>query len=144
MAGYFSNHSQSRFLNNASTPPNASPNPAHGGNPPSVGQVQAPRSRLPTSKHFATSLSSSSVDEKLQASGKLSPSNGSVHPLRNTCVFEPPPPLCSHSDTVFTSSWVFWYRQQRSPGNKITNYEEGIKKISAFSSVRPTTLLTSL
>lgn len=33
------------------------------------------------------------------------------------------------------SSWVFWFRQQRAPGNKITNYEEGIKKISAFSSV---------
>lgn len=32
-------------------------------------------------------------------------------------------------------SWVFWFRQQRAPGNKITNYEEGIKKISAFSSV---------
>jgi hypothetical protein len=31
--------------------------------------------------------------------------------------------------------WVFWFRQQRAPGNKITNYEEGIKKISPFSSV---------
>lgn len=30
---------------------------------------------------------------------------------------------------------MFWFRQQRAPGNKITNYEEGIKKISAFSSV---------
>jgi len=34
-----------------------------------------------------------------------------------------------------TRMWVFWFRQQRAPGNKITNYEEGIKKISAFSSV---------
>lgn len=32
-------------------------------------------------------------------------------------------------------SWVFWFRQQRAPGNKITNYEEGIKKIASFSSV---------
>jgi len=31
--------------------------------------------------------------------------------------------------------WVFWFRQQRPPGNKIISYEEGIKKISAFSSV---------
>ncbi|KIJ20726.1 hypothetical protein PAXINDRAFT_165590 [Paxillus involutus ATCC 200175] len=31
--------------------------------------------------------------------------------------------------------WVFWFRQQRAPGNKITNYEEGIKKIASFSSV---------
>ncbi|KAJ8508909.1 hypothetical protein ONZ45_g8867 [Pleurotus djamor] len=38
-----------------------------------------------------------------------------VHPLKNT--------------------WVFWFRQQRTPGNKIISYEEGIKKISAFSSV---------
>ncbi|KAK2463639.1 hypothetical protein APHAL10511_004390 [Amanita phalloides] len=38
-----------------------------------------------------------------------------IHPLRNT--------------------WVFWFRQQRSPGNKALNYEEGIKKISSFSSV---------
>jgi len=45
------------------------------------------------------------------------PSNGTaeVHPLRHT--------------------WVFWFRAQRAPGNKITNYEEGIKKISPFSSV---------
>lgn len=33
--------------------------------------------------------------------------------------------------------WVFWFRQQRSPGNKVIDYEEGIKKIAAFSSVRP-------
>lgn len=32
-------------------------------------------------------------------------------------------------------SWVFWFRQQRAPGNKITSYEEGIKKIASFSSV---------
>jgi translation initiation factor 4E len=37
-------------------------------------------------------------------------------------------------------SWIFWFRQQRAPGNKITSYEEGIKKISAFSSVSSTLL----
>ena len=45
---------------------------------------------------------------------------------------------CVLTDT-FTGGhtrWVFWFRQQRPPGNKITNYEEGIKKISPFSSVR--------
>jgi translation initiation factor 4E len=31
--------------------------------------------------------------------------------------------------------WVFWFRQQRAPGDKIKNYEEGIKKIGAVSSV---------
>ena len=34
-----------------------------------------------------------------------------------------------------SSRWVFWFRQQRTPGNKKVNYEEGIKKIAAFSSV---------
>lgn len=33
------------------------------------------------------------------------------------------------------SSWTFWFRQQRAPGNKITSYEEGIKKVASFSSV---------
>jgi len=31
--------------------------------------------------------------------------------------------------------WVFWFRQQRAPGNKIVNYEEGIKRVAAFDSV---------
>ncbi|EPQ56602.1 translation initiation factor eIF4e, partial [Gloeophyllum trabeum ATCC 11539] len=73
------------------------------------------RSRLPSSK-FSSSLSSSG-DEKSVSRERLS--NGAapvgVHPLKNT--------------------WVFWFRQQRAPGNKITNYEEGIKKIAASSSV---------
>jgi hypothetical protein len=33
-------------------------------------------------------------------------------------------------------SWVFWFRQQRTPGNKIVSYEDGIKRVAAFSSVR--------
>ncbi|KAJ6553080.1 translation initiation factor eIF 4e-like domain-containing protein, partial [Mycena capillaripes] len=32
-------------------------------------------------------------------------------------------------------SWVFWFRQQRAPGNKLLSYEEGIKRVGAFSSV---------
>ncbi|KDQ61334.1 hypothetical protein JAAARDRAFT_54711 [Jaapia argillacea MUCL 33604] len=118
MAGYFSNHShQSRFLANANSgstqttttpavaPPPSAPNPA-----------PSSRSRLPSAK-FSSSLSSG--DEKTQTKERSVPGsvNGSpgLHPLRNT--------------------WVFWYRQHRAPGNKITNYEEGIKKISAFGSV---------
>jgi len=85
----------------------------------------APRPRVPSSKHFSTSVStSSSGDEKptnKEKQGVSAASNGTiavtVHPLRNT--------------------WVFWFRQQRAPGNKVTttNYEEGIKKISSFSSI---------
>ena len=36
---------------------------------------------------------------------------------------------------IVSSRWIFWFRQQRAPGNKIVSYEEGIKKISTFSSV---------
>ncbi|THU86250.1 eukaryotic translation initiation factor 4E [Dendrothele bispora CBS 962.96] len=102
---YFSNHSaQSRFF--ANSPPSHPQQPQN----PS-------RSRLPSSKHFSTSVATSSPSDRPASKTKSPSPNGSqsVHPLKNT--------------------WVFWFRQQRAPGNKITNYEEGIKKISAFSSV---------
>ncbi|KAF5355283.1 hypothetical protein D9758_006083 [Tetrapyrgos nigripes] len=78
-------------------------------------QPSQARSRLPSSKHFSTSVTASA--DRPASNEKSPPPNGSpnIHPLRNT--------------------WVFWFRQQRAPGNKITNYEEGIKRISAFSSV---------
>ncbi|KAI0794087.1 eukaryotic translation initiation factor 4E class II [Fomes fomentarius] len=118
MAGYFSNHSQSRFLANSNG--NSTTTTATTQSPASANLPGAARPRVPSSKHFSTFVSTASGDEKAQGKDKASgnsSSNGtlSVHPLRNT--------------------WVFWFRQQRAPGNKITNYEEGIKKISAFSSV---------
>ncbi|KAH9852641.1 eukaryotic translation initiation factor 4E class II [Lenzites betulinus] len=121
MAGYFSNHSQSRFLanstvNSASTTTTTATTQA----PVPPAPPAQPRSRVTSSKHFSTFVSNTAGDEKSQGKDKAAgngSANGSlsVHPLRNT--------------------WVFWFRQQRAPGNKITNYEEGIKKISAFSSV---------
>ncbi|KAI9450757.1 translation initiation factor eIF 4e-like domain-containing protein [Russula earlei] len=57
----------------------------------------------------------SSMREKSPTASSAGLPTLSVHPLRST--------------------WVFWFRQQRAPGNKITNYEEGIKKISSFASV---------
>ncbi|KAF8661355.1 hypothetical protein AX16_001450 [Volvariella volvacea WC 439] len=129
MANYFSNHSQSRFLANSHNPnsPNTTTNQSAGGSASNSSSAvpsptaTAPRSRLP-SKHFSTSVSSVISTDRLRSKDS-SPasagggSNGSigVHPLKNT--------------------WVFWFRQQRTPGNKIISYEEGIKKISAFSSV---------
>ncbi|KAG6828916.1 hypothetical protein H0H92_006302 [Tricholoma furcatifolium] len=109
MANYFSNHSQSRFLANsssASQPQSINTTP----------QPTAARPRLPSSKHFSTTVSTAVTAERSKESSSItsSPSTPSVHPLRNT--------------------WVFWFRQQRTPGNKITSYEDGIKKISAFSS----------
>ncbi|KAF9059717.1 translation initiation factor eIF 4e-like domain-containing protein [Rhodocollybia butyracea] len=53
-------------------------------------------------------------------------------PFQIRCVYLPCytlPPRCVYY------SWVFWFRQQRTPGNKLISYEEGIKKISAFASV---------
>ncbi|VDB99911.1 unnamed protein product [Peniophora sp. CBMAI 1063] len=107
MAGYFSNApSQSRFLaNSASSTATAT-------------MTSTPKPVRQSSKLFATSLI---ADGEKEAGGPITAtrsggaSSPSAHPLRST--------------------WVFWFRQQRAPGNKITNYEEGIKKIAAFSTV---------
>lgn len=114
MANYFSNHSQSRFLANSSSASQLNTTPS---STLTQTQTAAPRSRLPSSKHFSTSVSTTISAERSKESSpnSASPNGTAVHPLRNT--------------------WIFWFRQHRAPGNKITNYEEGIKKISAFSSV---------
>lgn len=107
MAGYFSNHSQSsRFLSNSGH--HQEPN-AHNHPQPPVSAQDSPRSRLPTaSRHFST-------EARPHADASVAPSTATVHPLRTT--------------------WVYWFRQQRAPGNKIVSYEEGIKRIAAFASV---------
>ncbi len=140
MANYFSNHSQSRFLANSSSPTTTQ----------QAQQPPPPRSRLPTSKHFSTSVTTNSVSERSVSKEKVTSSNGSsvngsasVHPLRNTYVRNLPPRMRFRVLT-FVCRWVFWFRQQRAPGNKIASYEEGIKKISAFSSVRPSHSVKSL
>lgn len=131
MASYFSNHSQSRFLANSTTP-------AQQNQPVSP----APRSRLPASKHFSTSVSTPSATERTNPTEKVLVNNGSSsngtatpHPLRNTYVRNPFCTFRALRADRRINSWVFWFRQQRAPGNKITNYEEGIKKIAAFGSV---------
>ncbi|KAI0047857.1 translation initiation factor eIF4e [Auriscalpium vulgare] len=135
MSGYFSNLSstQSRFLANKDKDAGSSTMTTTAATPAAPAPTLRPRV---SSKHFSTSLSDGdrgAAKEKTPA-----PSTATAqppHPLRNTyaacscvLVFD----LCAH---VASRSWVFWFRQQRAPGNKITNYEEGIKKISAFSSV---------
>lgn len=121
MASYFnSNHTTNRFLANNQT------SGSQNSQPTTSQQTQNQnRSRLPSSKHFSTSVNTSAAGDRSRStkdsqSPSVSTALGSetpatVHPLRNT--------------------WVFWFRQQRAPGNKNVNYEEGIKKISAFSSV---------
>ncbi|KAF9462916.1 translation initiation factor eIF4e [Collybia nuda] len=121
MANYFSNHSQSRFLAN-STGTTQTTVTSQALNTPNPASSTTLRSRLPSSKHFSTIVSTTITAERSkETSPSTTSSNGAaVHPLRNTYV---------------RTLWVFWFRQQRAPGNKIVNYEEGIKKISAFSSV---------
>jgi len=121
MAGYFSNHSQShqtRFASQQNPSPPVQHTPTTTTTTTTtalVTQQDPPRTRLPSSRHFSTSLANREPDPTLTRTAGSSPSSTTVHPLRNT--------------------WVFWFRQQRAPGNKITNYEEGIKKVASFSSV---------
>ncbi|KAF5336001.1 hypothetical protein D9611_006325 [Ephemerocybe angulata] len=114
-SNYFSNHSvSSRFPASPATTSNPSQPAATPSQPTTPAATQ--RSRLPSSKHFSTSLSNGERSKSKDSSETSSAvSTPKVHPLRNT--------------------WVFWFRQQRSPGNKVIDYEEGIKKISAFGSV---------
>ncbi|KAJ6460634.1 translation initiation factor eIF 4e-like domain-containing protein [Mycena sanguinolenta] len=109
---YFSNHSsQSRFLAISASSSTSSTSSALSNTAP----AQPTRTRS-TSKHFSTSVSiaslPSSADAQVEETGVPTPR---VHPLRTT--------------------WVFYFRQHRAPGNKIVSYEEGIKRVSAFSSV---------
>ncbi|KAJ7854041.1 hypothetical protein B0H14DRAFT_3652111 [Mycena olivaceomarginata] len=128
-AGYFSNHSaHSRFLaisasasSSATSPPAALPQapnstPTTASNAQIAGKAPGGWARS-TSKHFSTSVEAHGHghghgDEEEDGAAPLP----SVHPLRNT--------------------WVFRFRQQRTPGNKIVSYEDGIKRVAAFSSVR--------
>ncbi|KAF9221468.1 IF4E-domain-containing protein [Gyrodon lividus] len=122
MAGYFSNHSQPQPRFNSQQASNhgqsaspASQQPASASAPVENTNADPARPRPPASRHFSTSLAIRDPEPTQAKNAGSSPLLGTVHPLRNT--------------------WVFWFRQQRTPGNKITNYEEGIKKIASFSSV---------
>ncbi|KAL1700205.1 translation initiation factor eIF 4e-like domain-containing protein [Schizophyllum commune] len=115
MSSYFSNHSQSRFLSNAAQPgaptPGTPPASSASGVPP---PGQRPPVRVP-SKHFSTSVAADGTSSASPTTTSATSTNGTpVHPLRTT--------------------WVFFFRMRRAPGDKITSYEEGIKRIAAFSS----------
>ncbi|KAJ7854053.1 translation initiation factor eIF4e [Mycena olivaceomarginata] len=129
---YFSNHSaHSRFLaisasassSSATFPPAVPPQapnstPTTASNAQIAGKAPGGRARS-TSKHFSTSVEAHGHGEEADGAAPLP----SVHPLRNT--------------------WVFWFRQQRTPGNKIVSYEDGIKRVAAFSSVESLWALTT-
>ncbi|KAF9480508.1 eukaryotic translation initiation factor 4E [Pholiota conissans] len=118
MANYFSNHSASRFLANSANTAQTTASNAPPANAPAPTNNGPPRPRIPSSKHFSTTVATTTPAASKDVATSSSPASATatqVHPLRNT--------------------WVFWFRQQRTPGNKIISYEEGIKKIAAFSSV---------
>ncbi|KAG9223811.1 hypothetical protein CCMSSC00406_0004848 [Pleurotus cornucopiae] len=109
---YFSNQSNSRFLANSSGNNSSAASTTSNttsSSLPSNNDSAATKPRQPSSKLFSTSIYSAQP-----LKGHFITPSG-VHPLKNT--------------------WIFWFRQQRTPGNKIVSYEEGIKKISAFASV---------
>ena len=83
MASYFSNHAHSRFLANSSSTNQTATitqTPAMPTPPPS-------RSRLPSSKHFSTSVSDEkpNIKERTLTNATSNGTSG-VHPLRNTYV----------------------------------------------------------
>ncbi|GAB1518362.1 hypothetical protein RhiTH_001421 [Rhizoctonia solani] len=131
--GYFSNHSQTRLTNTTGSNNNPSPvsTPAPSG--PNGNSLTGPNSRSRStsgaappsavrSKHFSLSVTGTErpSGEKGRGTSADRTGNGSglaaVHPLKST--------------------WVIWFhqRQNRTPQTLI-NYEEGIKRVTAFSSV---------
>ncbi|KAG8714770.1 hypothetical protein FRC11_007181 [Ceratobasidium sp. 423] len=132
--GYFSNHSHNRLTtNNAGNNTNSSPVSTPTPSGPNGNGLAGPNSRSRStssaapplavrSKHFSLSVTGTekSSAEKGRGTSMDRAGNGSglpaVHPLKST--------------------WVIWFhqRQNRTPQTLI-NYEEGIKRVTAFSSV---------
>jgi translation initiation factor 4E len=116
--GYYSNHS--RLPSGADAPARAT-----AGAQARSAAPDPPRPRaMPSSRHFSTSV------EPARPPG--ADGGPGVHPLRTTCV--PCPRPRDRSRHLRPRSWVFWYRQQRAPGDKIRDYEEGLRRIGAVSS----------
>ncbi|CAG8470702.1 2925_t:CDS:2 [Paraglomus brasilianum] len=67
--------------------------------------------------------------EGLRKDGTINGSNGVVALSRQQYI---PSPTSEIHPLHFT--WVFWF-MHRAPGSKITNYEQSMKKIAAFSSI---------
>jgi len=86
MANYFSNHSASRFLaNNSHASSTATATQPMTPAQPSPG----PRPRIPSSKHFSTTVNTSQPALSKDSAASSTPSSATamqVHPLRNTYV----------------------------------------------------------
>ncbi|KAG8931445.1 hypothetical protein FRC02_002724 [Tulasnella sp. 418] len=137
---YFSNHSQHSISSDTSNSPATT----------TTATVQRPRAQQSssslrsTSKHFSLSVSNANSSNGINNTGdnqkdkSTSPSNGggtgaSAASGGGTGTAGPVGPKMT-GPTPLRCTWVFWFRQQRAPG-KTANYEEGIKKVAAFSSV---------
>ena len=127
---YFSNHSTApRFL--ANSQPGSTTTTAT--TTATSANHTLPRRMSSTSKHFSTTLAPGAI-ERSKSKESLN-GTGTVHPLRNTYVRHFLFYAFSRDTYHSLPRWVVFFHH-RPPGGKVTNYEEGINKISSFSSVR--------
>jgi len=127
---YFSNHSTApRFL--ANSQPGSTTTTAT--TTATSANHTLPRRMSSTSKHFSTTLAPGAI-ERSKSKESLN-GTGTVHPLRNTYVRHFLFYASSRDAYHSLPRWVVFFHH-RPPGGKVTNYEEGINKISSFSSVR--------
>jgi len=117
--GYFSNHSQTRITPTtlpASTTTTVVSAPGVVRAKGVEALVRPPAAANPVTRSGRLSLSLTTdklpLEKGVVSSG--SPGDRTPHPLRRT--------------------WVFWFHH-RPPGNKVTNYEDGIKRIANFGSI---------
>lgn len=131
---YFSNLSHTSFTSTESSTPSNPPTNNYG--PP---RQRASSSNLRTNSKLSLSISASADPKDRERALTAHPltSNQNSAGVNGVAALKSAAAAWSYSSgpTPLRNTWVFWFRQQRSPGNKITNYEEGIKKITAFSSV---------
>ena len=88
MANYFSNHSSSRFLANSAQTTTTTTTTSHSAAAP-ISPAVVPRPRIPSSKHFSTTVVTTQPTASKDATASSTPSSTTatqVHPLRNTYV----------------------------------------------------------
>ncbi|KAF6761510.1 translation initiation factor eIF4e [Ephemerocybe angulata] len=134
-SNYFSNHSvSSRFPASPATTSNPSQPAPTPSQPTTPAATQ--RSRLPSSKHFSTSLSNGERSKSKDSSETSSAvSTPKVHPLRNTYVRTPSNTHGLASLQLFSTDGSFGSASNDRPGTKSLIMRRGFKKISAFGSV---------
>jgi len=117
--GYFSNHSQQPRGASIAVTPGSGSQTTTLTSPMGIGRgkmVPALASVARRSGRLSLSLTTEKLpaDKTSAVSSAGAAGDKTPHPLRST--------------------WVFWFHH-RPPGNKVTNYEEGIRRIASFGSI---------